>query len=131
MPQNDTEAVKWYRKAAEQGYAKAQYNLGFMYERGQGVLQDDTGAVKWYRKAAEQGLALAQSSLGLMYAWGRGVPQDDVQAYAWFNIAVAQGDVSAVEARDLVAGRMTSEARNHAQRLAQQYWKVYVLPFRN
>ena len=84
-----------------------------------------------YRKAAEQGLALAQASLGVMYAIGRGVPQDDVQAYAWLNVAAAQGDTPASKARDVVAQRMTPEARARAQRLAQQYWEAYVLPFRN
>ena len=54
----------WYRKAAEQGDASAQYNLGVMYENGHGVEQDDEQAVFWYRKAAEQGYADAQYNLG-------------------------------------------------------------------
>jgi TPR repeat protein len=49
--------VKWYRLAAEQGINKAQYNLGIMYDDGQGVPQDYAEAVKWYRLAAEQGNA--------------------------------------------------------------------------
>ena len=48
------EALKWYRKAAEQGYPLAQSNLGGMYANGLGVAQDYTEAVDWYRKAAEQ-----------------------------------------------------------------------------
>ncbi len=40
VPQDDAKAVKWYRKAAEQGYAGAQSNLGVMYGKGQGVPQD-------------------------------------------------------------------------------------------
>ena len=48
------EAVKWYRKAAEQDHAQAQVNLGVCYANGQGVAKDDVEAVKWYRKAAEQ-----------------------------------------------------------------------------
>ena len=51
------EAVKCYRKAAEQGDAAAQYNLGVIYYNGEGVTQDYAEAVKWYRKAAEQGYA--------------------------------------------------------------------------
>ena len=50
-PQDNVIAVKWYRKAAEQGYADAQYNLGFMYANGDGVPEDDATAVKWYTKA--------------------------------------------------------------------------------
>ncbi len=59
------EAVKWYRKATEQGLANAQFNLGVMYDNGQGVRQDGKQAVQWYRKAAEQGYAQAQYNLGV------------------------------------------------------------------
>ena len=58
-----TEAAKWYRKAAEQGDADAQNNLGLCYERGQGVPEDYEEAVKWYRKAAAQGHAGAKKVL--------------------------------------------------------------------
>ena len=60
---DDTEAAKWYRKAAEQGDAVAQFNLGQMYEKGEGVGQDREEAVKWYREAAGQGDAEARSRL--------------------------------------------------------------------
>ena len=73
MPKDDAEAVSWFRKAAEQGHAGAQYNLGLKYARGEGVPKDDAEAVSWYRKAAEQGHAGAQFNLGLMYARGEGV----------------------------------------------------------
>ena len=55
--------MKWYRKAAEQGYAEAQYELGNCYEKGWSVAQDDQEAVKWYRKAAEKGHAKAKARL--------------------------------------------------------------------
>ncbi|MDB4452447.1 tetratricopeptide repeat protein [Akkermansiaceae bacterium] len=89
------EAVKWYRKAAEQGHAIAQYTLGCRYDSGEGVTQDDVEAVKWYRKAAEQGYAIAQNNLGLSYASGEGVTQDDVEAVKWYRKAAEQGDASA------------------------------------
>ena len=92
---DDKEAVKWYRKAAEQDYAPAQYNLGVMYATGRGVAKDDVEAVKWYRKAAEQGVALAQANLGWMYASGRGVAEDDAEAVKWYRKAAAQGDAKA------------------------------------
>ena len=53
----------WYRKAADQGYADAQFNLGKMYEHGQGVPQSAKAAAVWYRKAADQGDAEAQLQL--------------------------------------------------------------------
>ena len=55
VPENDAEAVKWYRKAADQGHAQAQSNLGVMYVKGEGVPENDAEAFKWYRKAADQG----------------------------------------------------------------------------
>ncbi len=64
-PDADTkeETFNWYRKAAEQGDAAAQYNLGLCYCNGWGVSKDMTEAVEWYRKAAEQGNAPAQEKL--------------------------------------------------------------------
>ena len=70
VPQDDGEAVHWYRLAAEQGHAGAQSNLGTMYEYGRGVPQDYEKAVRWYRQAAEQGSAMGQHNLGGMYARG-------------------------------------------------------------
>ena len=76
-------ALRLWRPLAEEGDALAQYNLGLMYGKGEGVPQDDAEAVKWYRLAAEQGFAKAQLNLGFMYARGRGVPQDDAEAVKW------------------------------------------------
>ena len=55
--------MKWFRKAAEQGNAYGQYNLGFCYANGVGIAKDDEEAVKWFRKAADQGLKEAQEAL--------------------------------------------------------------------
>ena len=66
MAEDKAEAVKWYRLAAEQGNVDAQYNLGDMYARGDGVPEDDAAAVKWLRLAAEQGHADAEFSLDIM-----------------------------------------------------------------
>src|SRR5207245_1373088 len=63
-------AVEWYRKAAEQGYAAAQFNLGVSYAKGAGIAKDEKLAVEWYRKAAEQGDADARYGLGVCYANG-------------------------------------------------------------
>ena len=91
-PESDpAEAAKWYRLAAEQGFAPAQNDLGFMYDNGRGVPQDDAEATKWFRIAAEQGFSRAQNDLGFMYDNGRGVPQDDAEAVKWFRIAAEQG----------------------------------------
>ncbi|WP_307752988.1 tetratricopeptide repeat protein, partial [Neisseria gonorrhoeae] len=75
-----------------QGNAAAQFNLGVMYENGQGVRQDYVQAVQWYRKASEQGDAQAQYNLGLMYYDGRGVRQDLALAQQWLGKACQNGD---------------------------------------
>ena len=64
VPQDYAEAVKWFRKAADQGDADAQNNLGQMYITGQGVPKDDGEAIKWFRKAADQENAVAQEKFG-------------------------------------------------------------------
>ena len=67
MSRDDEEAVRWFRRSAEQGDARGQNNLGVMYDTGQGLREDDEEAVRWYRRAAEQGNPRAQYNLGLMY----------------------------------------------------------------
>jgi TPR repeat protein len=91
IPQDYNEAAKWFTKAAQQGLADAQNNLGTIYSDGQGVLQDYNEAVKWYTKASQQGHSKAQYNLGLMYSTGQGVPQDYNEAAKWFTKAAALG----------------------------------------
>jgi TPR repeat protein len=55
VPQDYSEAVKWYRLAAEQGDAKAQNALGAMYEFGLTILQDNIMAHMWYNIASANG----------------------------------------------------------------------------
>lgn len=85
--QNYYEAVKWFRKAAEQGHADAQNNLGECYFYGHGVNENYNEAVKWFRKAAEQDNGKAQRYLGNCYVLGAGVPQDYEKAKMWHDKA--------------------------------------------
>ncbi len=62
----DAQAVQWYRKAAEQGFARAQFNLGVMYRKGQGVTKNDVRAYVWFSAAAAQGNSTASKSLDLL-----------------------------------------------------------------
>lgn len=92
VPQDEEHAVAWWRKAAEQGLATAQNELGVALTDGRGVDEPDpVQAITWYRRAAAQGLAVAQANLGLMYWNGLGVPQDDRKAIALFEEAAAKG----------------------------------------
>ena len=88
---NHAKAFEWNTKAANQGYAGAQYNLGLMYHKGHGVRQDYQKAVEWYTKAANQGIAEAQHNLGVMYDEGQGVRQDYQKAVEWYTKAANQG----------------------------------------
>ncbi len=81
-----------YRKAADQGDAHAQHDIGYLYERGRGVPQDYTEALRWYHKAADQGEAWAQCAIGAMYYDGRGMRrQDRVVAASWYSQAADRG----------------------------------------
>ena len=91
----DAEAVRLYRLAAAQGHARAQSNLGVMFEDGRGVAKDDAEAVRLYRFAAAQGNAVAQYNLGTMFERGQGVAQDDAEAVRLYRLAAAQGHASA------------------------------------
>jgi TPR repeat protein len=131
-PQIYSEAVRWWRKAAERGHAKAQFNLGCCYRDGQGVPQDYVEAVKWHRKAAEQNLAAAQGELGDCYARGEGVPEDQVEAVKWYRKAAEQNDADAqfnmglcyqlglgVEENDTEAVKWYSKAAEQGNETAQ------------
>jgi TPR repeat protein len=124
VPQDDQQALYWYRKTAEQGDADAQLSLGLMCAKGQGTPQDFQQAVFWYRKAAEQGNPTAQFNLGLKYANGQGVPRDDQQAYFWWLLASASGELDSVSNRDIVEARLTPEQRAAARSEARQ-WKPH------
>ncbi len=121
VPGDDAEAVKWYRRAAEQGYDPAQNALGVMYTAGRGVARDDRTALEWYYRAAGQCNTDAQTNIGDMHAKGRGIAQSDFQAYARYEAAAAAGSKIARERRDAIAKRLQSVEREHAGKLAQRY----------
>ena len=82
---------------AQRGRPWAQYLIGVMYARGEGVPQDYAEAARWYRKAAEQGHADAQFNLGSMYFRGEGVEQHPGEAGRWARVAAEQGHEKASE----------------------------------
>ncbi|QOJ23215.1 MAG: sel1 repeat family protein [Gammaproteobacteria bacterium] len=95
-------AAGWFFRAAEQGYADAQFNLGLMYANGEGVPKDMEQAVELFKKAAEQGHVDAQNNLGAMYFTGEGVTRDEKKAVEWFEKAAAQGNQDARENLDAI-----------------------------
>jgi TPR repeat protein len=88
-------ALSEWEPLAENGNAKAQYNLGLLYRLGKSVSQNDRTAVKWYTLAAQQGSAEAQFNLGFMYDYGHGVPENDSTSVKWYTLAAEQGHAQA------------------------------------
>lgn len=91
QPQNIEQAVSWYRKAAEQGHAQAQFDLGSCYLQGWGVVKDSAQALEWYLKAAAQNHLLAMFSVGSLYSNGIGTTQSPEQAANWYRKAAELG----------------------------------------
>jgi TPR repeat protein len=119
-------ALEEWIPLAEAGHPGAQYQLGIMYYRGEGVAQDYEQAAAWYRGAAEQGDAEAQLNLGLMYAQGLGMRRDYVQAYKWFDLAMTRGArpnirEKAFRNRENAASVMSAREIAKADKLAQEW----------
>jgi len=93
----ESEADMWLRKAAEQGYSKAQYCIGVLLFLNStfGKEPHQTGqageAVCWLKKAAEQGHPWAQYAYATALEEGRGVPPDAIEAAIWYKRATEQG----------------------------------------
>jgi uncharacterized protein len=126
LVKDHAEAVKWYRKAAEQNLALAQYNLAVCYDRSvgcrDGVAEDQVEAVKWYRKAAEQNLALAQYNLTVCYERGDGVAEDWVEAYKWLLLAARQGVEAPKEHMTVLESKLlTPEQIAQGQKRAREF----------
>ena len=89
------EAFVWCQRAADSNLPWAQYNLGLMYRKGEGVKQSDVEAAYWYRLAAAQNFAEAQQKLADLYSLGEGVPRSYAQAAVWYRKAAEQGNAEA------------------------------------
>lgn len=123
VPKDYVEAVKWYRKAAEQGLAGAQFSLGDCYDKGVGVQQDMVEAMKWYRKAAEQGSAVATCALSNHYMKGLGVLKNDVEALAWLTVTAVSGDEDIKRIRDTLESKLGPKLTLQAQQRAKDLFK--------
>jgi TPR repeat protein len=99
---NFPKAAKWYRKAANQGYPQAQYNLGLLYEEGKGMTKNYHQATRWYKRAAEKGLSEAQNNLAVLYILGKGVARDKSRAENLFRRAAKQGNRNAIRNLNLL-----------------------------
>jgi uncharacterized protein len=94
-PSDPASGVRWLRVSADGGFARAQYALGLLYERGELLERSLTEATAWFRKAAEQGYRDAQVSLATQYFLGRGAARDLAEAARWYERAAELGDEGA------------------------------------
>jgi len=91
VTKNKERAIKYYRKAADAGFARGQYNLALSYKNGEGIERSETLAAHYYYLSAQQGDADAQYNLGIMYDDGDGIPKDRALALQFMQMAADQG----------------------------------------
>lgn len=119
-------ALKTFVPLAEtNNHAYAQYFLGRMYERGEGVTKDAKTAAKWYRKAAEKGVNDAQFRLATMYESGEGVPRDMEYAYGWYSVAAHLGSNKAPPALERTKAQMREDELVEADKLSRELISKY------
>jgi TPR repeat protein len=87
---DDSQAVRWFTRAAELELPEAQFNLGVMHATGRGVERSPARAAGWFKLAAEQEFADAQHAIGTLYASGTGVEADANTAVRWLTKAAEQ-----------------------------------------
>lgn len=89
---DNSEALKWYERAAEHGDAEAQFELYMLYVRGNGVPKDFELSKRYLIQSAKGGLALAQYTLGMAYLHGmQPIEENRKEAILWLQKAAASG----------------------------------------
>lgn len=114
-------AVAEWTPLAEAGDVRAQYRLGRMFEKGEGVARDDVRAAAWYLAAAQRGETDAQVDLGILYAEGRGVAKDPAEAYMWWEIAELHGNTMGGAMQVLIERGMSLADTDEAKRRAEAW----------
>jgi|ERR1041385_3392955 TPR repeat protein len=121
------QAAEWYLKAAEQGHALAQFNLGIMYGRGQGVPRDKATGMMWLGRAAQLGDAGAQYELGMrqhrrsLDEKTEAARESRIEAYKWLQLASEQGYGESAIGCETVALDMTHTGVIEAKRRAAAF----------
>ncbi|HUC84568.1 MAG TPA: tetratricopeptide repeat protein [Candidatus Acidoferrales bacterium] len=105
------EAYLCFSRAAEQGFAAAQFCVAVCHLNGQGTVPDETAALLWLRKAAAQGDANAEFTLGMAYRLGRGVAADADLARQWLQQAAGHGHGEAIKYVSEANGKVGSPKR--------------------
>ncbi len=103
----------------------AQYYLGVMYMKGQGVEQDYEKAGEWFRKASEQGLAVAMYKLAGLYTKGEGVPKDLEFAYVWYSVGAVHEHEKSINILEKAKSKLSDEELASANQLVAEYVEKY------
>ncbi|MCH8977158.1 MAG: sel1 repeat family protein [Proteobacteria bacterium] len=103
----------------------AQYYLGVMYMKGQGVEQDYEQAGEWFRKASKQGLGVAMYKLAGLYTKGNGVPKDLEFAYVWYSVGAIHKHQKSMNMIEKAKSNLSSEELASANQLIAEYVEKY------
>ena len=114
-------SVNFFRMAADEGHAAAQFELGQMHAQGLGVTQQFEEAAHWYLLAAKQGHAQAQFHLGFLHSHGQGVEQDYAKAYQWYCISERCGYALAKKNVAFIGKKLSPGEREMAQWRAESF----------
>jgi hypothetical protein len=120
LARDSAQAAKWFRSAAEQGFAEGQFNLAVLLTNGDGVARDLAAAAAWCRRAAEQGHAEAQFMLGIKLGRGEGLPRDTVESTAWLQVATSNGHAEAARRLALAREALMPATEAATQRRAKE-----------
>ena len=115
VPENWTEAVNWFLKAAKAGNADAINRIGELWAAGVDGAPDGKEAVRWFRRAATKGCLAAQLNLARAYEKGDGVDHDLVQAWVWLKTAADAGAPSATAELQQVQAQLSPEQLQQAR----------------
>ena len=119
VPQNYTEAMEWYLRAAEQHYAQAEYAIGLLFEHGRGVASDPSKAANWYQRAVQQGDTWAMNNLAMLYSYGKGVTANEQRANELYLQAANLGHF---QAQYNVAARYASGRGFEVDLISSYFW---------
>jgi len=107
VPVDQVEALKWFKKASDQGYMPGKFNIGLAYYNGNGIDKDYIKAIEYYEQV-EQYIPEARYNLGLMYADGIGVDIDYEKAYKLLESAYNDGFKNAKKSMDIVKSKLVN-----------------------
>lgn len=113
------DAVAWYHKAADNGLAVAQCELGYCYDQGCGVVKDETASMKSYELAAEQEFPTAQYNMAVHYSYGCGVKVNLFKAVRLYALAAMRGWIPALNGLGLSYFKDTMVSENEGVQLVR------------